>query len=143
MTDLKPQPTDLPPTARPRRLSLVTIPLLISLAISALYLLVVPFLGPHLNEIMTEYDRMNKTTTPPLPPELVNTVLWTSFFFLVILILWLYNTYRALLLGKSWGRVSAIVIAVFSLLNFPIGTILGVLMLVGLFDREVTSYTSR
>ena len=143
MTNPTPRPTDTPPENRPPRLSLLTIPLLLSLVVSAFYLLVVPFLGPHLNEIMAEYDRIYKTSTPPLPAELINSVLWTTFFFLAAVILWLYSTYRALLLGKSWGRVSAIVIAVFSLLNFPIGTVLGVIILIGAFDRDVTRYTTR
>ena len=45
--------------------------------------------------------------------------------------------------GKAWGRVSSIVIGVISLLIFPLGTLLGLVMLVGAFDREVVAYTSR
>ena len=56
------------------------------------------------------------------------------------LILWLYFTRRAVLEGRGWGRVSSIVIAVLSLLLIPFGTVLGLMMLVGAFDRGVQAY---
>ena len=59
------------------------------------------------------------------------------------LILWLYFTRRAVLEGRSWGRVSSIVIGVLSLLIFPVGTVMGIFMLIGAFDRQVVAYTSR
>ena len=37
--------------------------------------------------------------------------------------------------------MSSIVLAVLSLLLFPFGTVLGVFMLIGAFDRDVVAYT--
>ncbi|CAM4095382.1 hypothetical protein DEFR109230_19835 [Deinococcus frigens] len=39
--------------------------------------------------------------------------------------------------------MSAIVIGVLSLLALPIGTVLGVFILIGAFDRDVMAYTRR
>lgn len=122
---------------------MLTVPLLIALFLQCFSLLMTPFMGQDLNATLAEYGKITGTTLPPLSPQMIAWVLWLSFALTVALILWLYNTRRALLEGKSWGRVSAIVIAVFSLLIFPFGTILGVVMLIGAFDRDVTNYASR
>src|SRR5689334_19350007 len=45
-----------------------------------------------------------------------------------------------LLKGRSWGRVLAIVVAILSLLNFPIGTAIGVYALWVLLQSAATSY---
>lgn len=87
-----------------------------------------------------------QASTSGLPPiglsaDQLQWVLWLSFAITAILILWLYFTRRAVLEGRSWGRVSAIVIGVFSLLIFPIGTVLGIVMLIGAFDKQVVAYT--
>ena len=88
-------------------------------------------------------SRPSGQPVPTLSSELVQSALWISFFLTAALILWLYFTRRAVLEGKSVGRVSSIVIAVLSLLIFPVGTVLGVIMLIGAFDRDVQAYTSR
>lgn len=132
-----------PPSARPPRLAFLTTPLLIALFFNAISLLTLPFSGGTLNETLAEYGKLTGQPLPALTPDMINVVLWLSFFITAVLILWLYNTRRALLEGKSWGRVSAIVIAVFSLLAFPFGTVLGIAMLIGAFDRDVTNYASR
>lgn len=41
---------------------------------------------------------------------------------------------------KSWGRVLAIVVAVLSLLNFPIGTIIGIYAIWVLLQEAATTY---
>ncbi|MFD1731215.1 hypothetical protein ACFSC4_09355 [Deinococcus malanensis] len=64
-------------------------------------------------------------------------------FITVGIVLLLYFTRRAVLEGRAWGRGASIVIAVLSLLLIPFGTILGVVMLIGAFDREVQAYTRR
>ncbi|RJF71902.1 hypothetical protein D3875_10340 [Deinococcus cavernae] len=143
MTAPTPHPTQPPTQPRPPKLAFLTVPLLISLFTQCLSLLMTPFMGNDLNATLAEYGKLTGTTLPPLPPQTVQAVLWISLILTMALILWLYNTRRALLEGKHWGRVSAIVIAVFSLLLFPFGTLLGIVMLIGAFDREVVNYTRR
>ena len=127
----------------PRRLNFVTIPLMIGLVYNAISLLTIPFSGPTLNDLLAEYGKAAGQPVPTLSPELIQTALWISFFLTALLILWLYFTRRAVLEGRNVGRVSSIVIAVLSLLLFPFGTVLGVIMLIGVFDREVTAYLRR
>ena len=45
-----------------------------------------------------------------------------------------------ILKAKSWGRIISIVNAVLNLLNIPIGTIIGVLVLIYLAKAEVREY---
>ena len=45
-----------------------------------------------------------------------------------------------LLQGKNWGRIISIVNAVLSLFNFPIGTAIGILILMYLTKTEVREY---
>jgi hypothetical protein len=45
-----------------------------------------------------------------------------------------------LLLGKAWGRTMTIVHSALSLLNIPIGTIIGALALAYLFSANVKAY---
>ncbi len=135
-----------PQTPRPPRLIFLTLPLLIGVFYNAFSLLTLPFSGPTLNDLLIRLNEgAGQSGLPPivLSPEQLQWVLWISFAVTAVLILWLYFTRRALLEGRSWGRVSAIVIAVFSLLIFPVGTVLGVMMLVGAFDRQVVAYTRR
>lgn len=141
MTDQRLSPNS--PLPKPPRLAFLTVPLLVELIFQAISLLTLPFSGGTLNETLAEYGKLTGTTLPPLSPEMINLVLWISFAITAALILWLYNTRRAVLEGKSWGRVSAIVIAVLSLLVFPFGTLLGIVMLIGAFDRDVQNYTSQ
>lgn len=84
---------------------------MVALIFQAISLLTLPFSGGTLNETLAEYGKLTGTPLPPLSPEMINLVLWLSFGITAALILWLYNTRRAVLEGKSWGRVSAIVIA--------------------------------
>ena len=139
MTDQRPAPSAPPPP----KLAFLTIPLLVSLFMQAISLLTLPFSGGALNDVLADFNRVSGRNLPPLTPEQINPVLWLSFFLTVLLILWLYNTRRALLEGKEWGLNSAIVIAVLSLFLFPIGTLLGIVMLLGAFDRDVQRYTRR
>jgi hypothetical protein len=129
---------------RPPRLLFLTLPLLIGVFYNAISLLTLPFSGPTLTDVLARLDEQASTSgLPPiqLSPDQLQWVLWLSFAITALLILWLYFTRRALMEGRSWGRVSAIVIGVFSLLIFPIGTVLGIFMLIGAFDRQVVAYT--
>jgi hypothetical protein len=45
-----------------------------------------------------------------------------------------------LLTGKEWGRILAIIHAVLGLFNVPVGTVVGVLVLIYLTRPEVTEY---
>lgn len=139
-----PTPNSAPAPPRPPRLAFLTTPLTIFLIWNALELLMLSFNGEQ--NIRRSYEMAVTIlggSMPPITTEQVKFTLWITFILLILLILWLYNTRRGLLEGKSWGRVSAIVIAICSLLVFPIGTALAVFMLIGAFDRDVTNYTSR
>ncbi|SEI83291.1 hypothetical protein SAMN04488058_1022 [Deinococcus reticulitermitis] len=142
-----PQPQDTRPPSpagpAPRRLSFLTLPLMIGLVYNSLSLLTIPFSGEVIGDMVAEYSRVSGVALPALSPSLIQTALWISFVLTAILILWLYFTRRAVLEGRSWGRVSSIVLAVLSLLLFPFGTVLGVFMLIGAFDRDVVAYTRR
>jgi len=121
----------------------LAVPLLVSLFWNAFSLLTLPFAGDSLNTLLADVARTTGQALPPLGPEQINAVLWTSFFLTSAIILLLYFTRRAVLEGRAWGRVASIVIGVLSLLVFPLGTLLGVVMLIGAFDREVQAYTRR
>ena len=45
-----------------------------------------------------------------------------------------------ILIGKEWGRIVSIVHAVLTLLNIPVGTVIGVLILVYLSRSDVRDY---
>ena len=45
-----------------------------------------------------------------------------------------------LLLGKAWGRIISIINAVLSLLSIPIGTVIGVLVLIYLTKSDIREY---
>ena len=66
-----------------------------------------------------------------------------AFALTAAFVLLLYFTRRAVLEGRAWGRVASIVLGVLLLLNFPFGTVLGIFMLIGAFDRDVQRYVSR
>lgn len=42
--------------------------------------------------------------------------------------------------GQGWARIVAIILAILGLLNFPIGTIISIVMLIYLFKDEVKAY---
>lgn len=136
-------PAPKPGLPRPTRLSFLNVPLLIGLIYWAISLLTVPFSGGTLNETLAEYSRLTGVPLVQLTPEQLSAVLWSTFFITALLVLWLALTRQAVLDGKRWGRVSSIVVAVLSLLIFPFGTVLGIVMLVGAFDRDVQAYLSR
>jgi len=45
-----------------------------------------------------------------------------------------------ILMAKSWGRIISIIVAVLSLFWFPVGTVIGVLVLIYLTRSEVREY---
>ncbi len=45
-----------------------------------------------------------------------------------------------LLKGKGWARIIAIILAILGLINFPIGTIVSIIILVYLFKDDVKAY---
>ena len=50
------------------------------------------------------------------------------------------STGIGLLQGKEWARILAIIHAVLNVLNVPIGTVIGVLVLVYLTRPEIAAY---
>lgn len=136
-------PPASPAGPKPRRLSFLTVPLLIGLIYNAISLLMLPFSTGTINELLAHYSAQSGMPPMQLTPEQITLTLWLSFFITVGIILFLYFTRRAVLEGRAWGRGASIVIAVLSLLLIPFGTVLGVIMLIGAFDREVQGYTRR
>ncbi|AWT36468.1 hypothetical protein GCM10008956_19880 [Deinococcus arenae] len=139
-------PTPSPTTPRgplPPRIGFLTVPLMINLIYSAITLLFLPFAGPTLTDTTSEMVKQMGIPDLTVTPAQVQTALWISFGLTTLQILWVYYTRRAVLDGRNWGRVSSIVLAVFSLLIPPIFTILGIVMLIGAFDKQVVAYTSR
>jgi len=134
-------PAASPP--KPARLAFLTVPLLIGLVYNAVSLLTLPFSGETINALLAQFGSATGEPLPALTQGQITAVLWLSFLLTAALILWLYFTRRAVLEGRRWGRVSSLVIAVLSLLLFPFGTVLGIVMLIGAFDREVQAYTHR
>jgi hypothetical protein len=63
-----------------------------------------------------------------------------GIFFLVLFIGLSLAGGIGLLMGKGWGRIITIINAALSLLNIPIGTIIGVLVLIYLNKSEVREY---
>ncbi|MFC4638148.1 hypothetical protein [Deinococcus hohokamensis] len=137
------RPSPIPSGPRPARLSFLTVPLLIGVIYNGLSLLVLPFSGPRINDMLAEVSGQAGLSPLQLTPEQVTATLWTSFFLTAAIVLLLYFTRRAVLEGRSWGRGASIVIAVLSLLIIPVGTLLGIVMLIGAFDRDVQRYVSR
>lgn len=137
----------LPLAGVPDKLKFVTIPLLILLVLQILSLLALPFLGPIMNAIFgaAATDPESGITASDLGILRMFTggMLWVSFLFGALWAALIYFTYRAIGQGKSWARIVAIVLGVLNLLSFPIGTILGIIMLIGAFDQEVQRYATR
>lgn len=131
------------PAARPARLGLLTTPLLIALIYNAISLLTLPFSGPTIRQVLADLSAATGEPAFQISEAQIQTVLWLSFALTSALVLWLYSTRRAVLEGRRWGWVSTLVIAVLSLLVLPFGTVLGLIMLFGLFDREVQAYLRR
>lgn len=63
-----------------------------------------------------------------------------GIFFLVLFIGLSMAGGIGLIMGKSWGRIISIINAALSLLSIPIGTIIGVLVLIYLTKSEVREY---
>lgn len=129
----------------PEKLSWVTVPLIINMVLNVLALLSLPFLGALFNMVFSA-----STADPTVKPEdlqilkfLSGGTLW-FLGFLTIFSTWLHwFSYQSLKQGKAVGRTIAIVLGIFNLLNVPIGTLLGIFILVGAFDPAVQRYASR
>jgi len=66
---------------------------------------------------------------------------WTALFLAVLALPGLIAGY-GLLKRKMWGRVLAIIVAFFGLINFPIGTAIGVYALFVLLQNAAAEYFS-
>lgn len=79
---------------------------------------------------------------PKAGPADVGTVFGLSIgiFFLLCFIGLSIAGGIGLLIGKNWGRIVSIVNAALNLLNIPIGTVIGILVLIYLTKSEVREY---
>lgn len=133
---------------KPEKLSWVTIPLLISGVLNILVMLSLPFIGVFRNVVFGAAINDSLTSASDaqalgLVRSFTGSTLWVIFFFSLAWTVFQFFTSRAIQEGKGWARVAAVVIAILGLLSFPIGTALGVFMLVGAFDPAVQQYASR
>ena len=135
----------------PQRLGWVTVPLIILLVLQILGILFLPLLLPFLTAIMHSATvTVNNDPATNLSPDTIQTILkfvsasiWVVEVIQVGVAVLYFFTLRAVQQGKAWGRIVAIVMFILGLLNFPVGTLLGVFGLIGAFDQEVTAYCSR
>lgn len=140
-----PEPTENKPNRSPvpAALKWLTVPLLIALVSNAISLLVLPFAQENLiadvQSTLTEMG-MDKVA---LSPDVWKSTLWTVFFMLTALTALLYFTREGVKEGKGWAWIMSILIGVFSLLNLPLGPIVGIALLYGAFRPEVRAYFGR
>ena len=128
----------------PQKLSWVTIPLIVNIVLGALGLLLLPFLGVLMNTMLgVNPETAQDAQTAAFARMFTGATLWLSGLIGLAWLIFQFLTLRALQAGKAWARIAAIVIAVLSLLSFPIGTLLGIFMLIGAFDPDVQRYASR
>ncbi|ULH15051.1 hypothetical protein MF271_13955 [Deinococcus sp. KNUC1210] len=127
----------------------MTVPLIILLVLQVLGILFLPLILPFLSAILNSAS-VNTDTANSLSPTDLHTILtfvsasiWVVEIVQVGVAVLYFFTLRAVQQGKSWGRIVAIVMFILGLLNFPVGTLLGVFGLIGAFDQEVTAYCSR
>ena len=64
-------------------------------------------------------------------------VCWIPF---IIIALFYFIVAFGLFAGSGWARIIAIILAIFGLFNFPIGTILNIIVLIYLFNADVKNY---
>jgi type II secretory pathway component PulF len=152
MTFPSPQMPPAYGAAKPQKLSWVTVPLIIQMVLTALSVVFLPFLIPFFNLATSAAlnDPSLAQTDPTTSPETLKAIftflsasIWIIEIVTIALLAFYFLTYRAVQQGKSWGRIAAIVLFILALLNFPLGTILGVFGLIGAFDAEVTAYCNR
>lgn len=67
----------------------------------------------------------------------VGVICWAVFGILALVY---FVVAYGLWVGQGWARIVAIILAVIGLLNFPIGTIISIVILIYLFKDEVKAY---
>ncbi len=74
-----------------------------------------------------------------IAPTILRLVAFAAAFFFMVLALPELIAGIGLLKRKEWGRVLTLIVSFFSLLNFPLGTALGVYSLIFLLKEETIS----
>ena len=152
MTFPPPQVSSSSGPAAPAKLSWVTVPLIIQMVFLALGIVLLPFLIPFFNVLLNaaSLDPTLAQSDPATSPEtlkvvfaVLNASIWIVEIFTIGFLVLCFFAFRAVQQGRSWGRVVAIIVFILGLLNFPLGTVLGIFGLIGAFDAEVTAYCNR
>lgn len=133
----------------PRALVMVTLPLIFGLVYNCVSLVMLPF--PDSEQRLREtyaaiakiYQEQGNQVLPSLTTDMVQLSLWVTFIVLAATILWFDYTRRAIKDRRSAGRTSAIVLGFVSLLVIPLGTLLGTVMLIGVFNKDVKAYLNQ
>ena len=141
MTGQKTAPASTRPA--PPQLKWLTLPLLIELISNGIGLLVLPFAQEELiAQVQAALPELGMGEVQ-LTPQMLQTTLWTTFFLLMAITLLLYFVREGVKEGKGWAWIMSILIGVFSLLNLPFGTLIGIALLYGAFRPEVRAYFGR
>ncbi len=114
----------------PTKIKMITIPLLIEailMAVATLFLL----LGGVLSFGVSLRQRVGMGGGFIFFVIAIGTLVWGIVSFI---------TYQAVKERKEWGHVLSIIIAVLMLFNFPVGTTLGILILIGNFSDEAKAW---
>ncbi|AFZ68483.1 hypothetical protein [Deinococcus peraridilitoris] len=124
---------------KPQKLSWVTIPLLIMVILNAIGGLLLIVAGPSMSAAMMQMGDPNMTGAG----ELSRGLMLGAGLLTLAAAVFTFVVRNAVIAGKNWGRIAAIVLFALNLLSFPLGTILGIFGLIGALDQEVQRYTSR
>lgn len=147
MTLPSPQMPSASGLAKPAKLSWVTVPLIIQMALLALSIVLLPFLIPLINLAASDPTVLQDSSTTPAQIRAVLLFFAASVWIIEILsigfLVLYFFAFRAVQQGRSWGRIAAIIVFILALFNFPFGTALGIFGLIGAFDTEVTAYCNR
>ncbi|WP_350243178.1 hypothetical protein [Deinococcus sonorensis] len=127
---------------QPEKLNWVTVPLIVLMVFQVLAVILVPLVWPLITAILS-----GDTTLASQDVQLARTVTGSAIAVAevvqLIILVFTFLTYRAVVQGRSWGRIAAVVLFVLNILNFPFGTLLAVFGLIGAFDPDVQRYCSR
>lgn len=67
----------------------------------------------------------------------LSLICWIPF---IIIAVFYFLVAFGLFAGRGWARLIAIILAILGLLNFPIGTIISIIILIYLFRADVKAY---
>ncbi|MFC6591365.1 hypothetical protein ACFP81_04600 [Deinococcus lacus] len=128
------------PVPPPAQLKWLTLPLQIALWAHAITLLMIPFAGEYIEAATHDALKTLGDTSLRVTPALVQQMSWTLFSMVLLTVLALYFVRRGVLAGQRWAWVGSLVVGALLLLNFPLGTVLGLAVLYGALTPAVRAF---